>query len=203
MKVMTSGIWVPDITQGPFRYLNGANALKPVVQRAKQRRVCIQAGGHIGLVPRMLAEHFQAVYTFEPHAENFSCLVRNMERHTNVYAARGILGHARGTVGLAEHTRSTGGHNVKGEGNVPTYRIDDMALPCVDAIFLDMEGYEMHGLMGAIGTIRRDLPLLVVEENKKVHGKGFEFGDILTLVEPLGYVLTDTVGEDLVLEAAA
>ena len=57
----------------------------------------------------------------------------------------------------------------------------------------------MHALRGALDTIRRLRPLIVVEENKKVHGQGFEYGDIEKLLSPVGYRLAERSGEDLVL----
>jgi FkbM family methyltransferase len=149
----------------------------------------------------LLSFAFECVYTFEPEPRNFACLSRNMEDRENVFAARGVLGDKRGTVGLAVHSKGTGGHNIVGPGPLPTYRIDDLALEHCDAILLDVEGYEMHALRGALDTIKRCKPLLVVEENKKAHGKGFKRGDIEALLKPFGYAVVDRVGEDLVLAA--
>lgn len=196
-----TGLWIPDIMNGPGAYLRRAEeTLHYVFKYVKGNMVALQAGGHIGIVPRGLAQHFRVVYTFEPEAANFNCLVRNLEDLPNAFAARGSLGERRGTVGLAVHSKGTGGHQVRGGGDYPTYRIDDLSLSSLNVLLLDLEGFEMHALRGAEATIKRCRPLMIVEENKKCHGQGFEFGDIEKLVAPWGYHCTARFGEDLVLE---
>lgn len=197
---MRCGLWCPDVHTDLDVYVARADALMEAVRYAKGKDVVVQAGGHIGIVPALLAKHFRAVYTFEPEHENFTCLVRNTEGLPHVYAARGAVDDVRVTVGLALHSKNSGGHSVKGMGPIPAYRIDDMGLPACDAIFLDIEGNEMHALRGALDTIDDYHPLLVVEENKKCHGKGFHFGDIEKMLAPFGYRVTDRIGEDLVLQ---
>jgi hypothetical protein len=41
--------------------------------------------------------------------------------------------------------------------------IDDLNLECCDLIHLDIEGYELHALMGARNTIEKHQPLIVLE----------------------------------------
>jgi FkbM family methyltransferase len=194
-------LWCPDLESDYSKYVARADALVPSVQRAKKFRVAVQAGGHIGVVPRLLSRLFRTLYTFEPERENFACLCRNTEDLPHVYAARGVLGNAHGTVGLGINSKSTGGHNVQGKGHVPTYRIDDLALKHCDLIQLDVEGYEVPALWGAVNTIAEHLPLVIVEENKKIRGKGFDFGDAAKILVPFGYRQVDAVGEDLVFAA--
>lgn len=192
------GWWCPPKLTAPAAYLRRAEDIDAELTRVKGRRVVIQAGGHIGIYPRYLADRFDRVYTFEPDAENFACLVRNTGDLSNVHAQRAILGEESGCVGMATHSRSSGGHSVKGAGHVLTWTIDGMGLDACDAILLDVEGYEVRALHGALKTIRRFRPLIVAEENKKQHGKGQQFGDIEACLTPLGYRVVDHVGEDLV-----
>lgn len=190
--------WQMPNNGSPGAYLRRAQSLHEQVPHAKNRRAVVQAGGHIGIYPSILAEYFEQVYTFEPDGNNFQCLVANCAK-PNVYVARGLLGEVRGCRELRV-SKNSGGHNVGAKGPVPTYRIDDLALAKCDAIFLDIEGFEIPALRGAMDTIKRAHPLLVVEENKKLHGKGFQFGDIERLLAPFGYTVIARMGEDLVLK---
>jgi FkbM family methyltransferase len=193
----------PDIAGDFEKYLTRAEAMAPQIKRAKGKRVAVQAGGHCGTVPLLLAKHFKTVYTFEPEAVNFACLARNTESFPHIYAARGALGNQRGTVGLAVHPKSSGGHNIDGKGDCPTYRIDDLGLTHCDLIALDVEGMEVPALWGALNTIASFLPLVIVEENKKILGKGYGFGDAAKILTPFGYKQVDSVGEDLVFQVGA
>jgi FkbM family methyltransferase len=191
--------WCPDILKGPAAFLRRAQDLNRYLPRIPQKRACVQAGGHIGVYPKILSACFERVYTFEPEHENFGCLVRNVPAE-NVYAARAALSDRHGGVEFIHHGKSSGGHQIgNGSGPLPRLCVDDLALEDCDALFLDVEGYEIRVLRGALATIAKCHPLIVAEENKKVHGRGFEYGDIEKLLTPLGYQIVDRVGEDVVL----
>lgn len=192
---LVDGWWVTDGMSGPGAF----------TQRARlsglenyKGGIAIQAGGHIGVYPLILSEFFRHVYTFEPDFDNHQCLVRNCSR-PNIYVARGALGFVRGTVGVNKH-KNSGGHMIDGEGYCPIYRIDDMALDSCDLIYLDVEGYEVHALRGALKTISAYKPIIVAEENKKLKCHGFNPGDIEKLLSPFGYKTVNKLGEDLILE---
>lgn len=189
------GWWCPDAMSRPDAFLRRAYEAE---LQAYGGHVCVQAGGHIGIYPFALSENFSRVYTFEPDADNFGCLVRNCTRQ-HIYATRGVLGDKRGCVGMDKH-KSSGGHTVDGAGYCPLYRIDDLGLDACDLIYLDVEGYEMHALRGAMETIAAFKPMIVAEENKKSVWHGFELGDLEKLLAPIGYQIIRRSGEDLVFQ---
>ena len=57
----------------------------------------------------------------------------------------------------------SGAYFVNGNGNIPTLLIDDLNLTECDLIMLDVEGYELHALNGAIETIKKYGPVICVE----------------------------------------
>lgn len=196
-----SGEWfVPDIMGGPARYIDGWGQIAPVVKTRHHRSV-VQAGGHVGIFPRMLSAMFKRVYTFEPDHENFQCLVRNATAE-NVFPQRAALGAVNGGRKLTVQPRNTGGHQMTHEpGDVPMLRIDDLGLADVDLLLLDLEGYEFFALLGATATIMRSRPLIIVEQNKKSRGQGFQPGAIQLLLNSLDYRVRTTAGENIVFEA--
>lgn len=207
MKII--GDWhCPDLLSGPGKYQRRAHEDAPLaIAQCKQRRVAIQAGGHIGTWPVFLSTHFGTVYTFEPAADNFACLMLNIwahgERPESIFATRGVLGHKRGPIEMVLSGKSTGQHRVRypsdaGMGTVPAYRIDDLALPIVDALFLDLEGYEMHALSGARDTLRRCRPVVMAENNKRVMDHGFKMESLEALMKGEGYRLHAAISEDLI-----
>jgi FkbM family methyltransferase len=194
-----NGWWCPDILSGPGSFLRRAEDLPRALARLPKARSCVQAGGHIGIYPRLLSPVFERVYTFEPEAQNFSCLVKNNESDGKIFPMRAFLGAERGGRAIRQHPKSSGGHSLGDVGAIPMFPIDDLNLQDCDALFLDVEGTEYDALRGAFATIKRCKPMLVLEENKKMHSRGRVAGDLENLVAPFGYKVVDRFGEDIVL----
>lgn len=207
MKIV-EGWHCPDLLSGPGKYMRRAIEDAPkAFEHCKQRRVAIQAGGHVGTWPVFLSQHFERVYTFEPTGENFRCLVRNVEEHAEnpnaIFAARGALGHKRRPIDMVISGKSTGQHRARYPsenkvGSVPVYLIDDLNLPTVDAIFLDLEGFENFALRGAIETLKQHRPVVMAENNKRCIDQGFGLGDLEVFMRCAGYRLVADVFEDLI-----
>lgn len=142
--------------------------------------VCVQAGGNQGMYPRLLAEAFQHVYTFEPDPLNFYCLVDNCQKD-NIYKMQAALGEH---TGLAKVNRgamnNTGTHTVSTDGDcfVPMVTIDSLNLRSCGFIMLDIERYELQALKGALQTIERYKPVIQCECGND---------EILNLLSPFGY----------------
>lgn len=199
-----AGWWCPELLSGPGNYQRRwealAVALDGLVLGWRVGRVAVQAGGHIGVVPVGLSKLYARVYSFEPDADNFACLVRNATAavDTGVFALRAALGNDRGCVGLVRSERSTGQHQVHGAGAVPVLRIDDLALDACDALLLDVEGSEIAALTGAHQTLLRYRPLVVAEENKRCRSFGHQIGDLEVHMRLFGYRLVGRCDEDMI-----
>lgn len=148
-----------------------------------ERNVVVQAGGNMGMYPRLLAEIFKTVYTFEPDSLNFHCLVANCQRE-NIIKMNAALGfdHQLVTVqpSWADWEINYGVRSVVPMKNsiVPTFRIDDLGLTECNLIMLDVEGYELNVLKGAINTLEKFKPVVFAE-----------FGDsCISYMEAFGYI---------------
>jgi FkbM family methyltransferase len=177
-------------------------ALDPVIGRRSPRLVAVQAGGHVGIVPELLAARFDRVYTFEPEPRNFAALVDRCP--WNVYPFRAAVGDGWGPRALIFHPKSSGGHamDTGTPGPVPCISIDDLRLDACDLIQIDVEGRELPALMGARETIVRFLPIICVEENKK-SDRQRRPGELVAWLRKLGYAPVAAAGEDLIFEAKA
>lgn len=136
-----------------------------------RRRTVIQAGGHVGIFANEMAGKFKSVLTFEPDADNFKCLIRNVT-HENVCAHNMALGQEAGSIALVErddHNSGSIGLDPDGVATVPVVAVDELEPESVDLIYLDIEGMEGPALWGASKTIRRDLPLIVCENKGLEH----------------------------------
>jgi FkbM family methyltransferase len=167
---------------------------KAYMEHVKDRRVCIQAGGYCGIFPRLFAQMFDMVYTFEPDPDNFYCLTLNCQ-NTNIIKNQAALGDTHEMVNVVRRVDSNRGMNVvvpnQGEAAIaiPTYRIDDLQLNACDLIMLDVEGYEKFILRGAEETIAKFKPVVVVEDTNM---------DIEELLFKHGYTKRSTTHRDTI-----
>lgn len=136
------------------------------LEHCRQFKVAVQAGGALGLYPRLLSQMFERVYTFEPDPRSFHFLVNN-NQNDNVYKINAALGDFNILVTLKrENDQNVGMNKVKiNESNatVPQFTIDQLALDHCDLIQLDIEGYEINALQGAFDTITKFKPVIQVE----------------------------------------
>ena len=192
-----SGLWFPDnearpqkMYDGLMKYINDADFMLSLLPKKVRKRVCIQAGGHIGMWPLKLAPHFREVITFEPDPPVFQALQRNVEGK-NIRAIEGAVGEYSAYALLSWYSGRTGVStmaSVKDEGDkhstVPVYSIDELEQD-VAAIVLDIEGYEPHALRGARETIARCRPLVLCEMLEK------SAQEITEVLASMGYIPVD------------
>lgn len=149
------------------RIITAHKAASTIARMAHARRVCVQAGGHVGVWPLALSRHFQTVYTFEPDWQNWQALTQNVTA-ANVFAARAVLRQAPGGVSLTRPMAKSGMWQTVPGGPIPSYTVDGLGLPALDALVLDVEGDELAALRGARTTIRAHHPLVWYEA--RFHG---------------------------------
>jgi FkbM family methyltransferase len=138
----------------------------------KKFDVVVQAGGNCGLYPALLSNHFSRVYTFEPDALNFHCLVHNCQS-PNIFKFNAALGETNKQLFLYQSDGSNVGMHVVSDNpekyssprvsHIPTFTIDQLVLDTCDLIQLDCEGYEPNIILGALETIEKFKPVIVLE----------------------------------------
>jgi len=169
--------------------------LKYVLGFVSQKRVCIQAGGAVGMWPHFLSKHFEQVYTFEADSEQFDCLRVNV-RAENITAFHAALGRENGSVGVVHDQKRCNASYVVGQtaGNprARCYTLDSMDFDVpVGFICLDLEGYEFFALQGAEKLLRQHSPVVQVE-NKHYNRYGLQKHYIGAIMGSFGYSLIHT-----------
>ena len=199
-----NNFWWPDHDKHchpvvPSQLADLDNALKYV----EHAGVCVQAGGNVGVWAKKLAGIFGAVYTFEPDPENFNCLAKNVPEH-NVIKFNSALGNKHEMIRVGSSAKhedfNCGAYQVLGEGITPTLRIDDLNLPALDLLYLDIEGYELFALQGADETIHKYRPVIALEQKPLPLMYGNE-PDTATeyLVARHGYTVKERIHRDTIL----
>ena len=145
------------------------NHHKPNIQKyVKNFNVVAQAGGGCGMYPRLLSKMFNIVYTWEPTATSFHCLVNNCESE-KIIKLNAAVGAESGFISVKLGNKNNHGTNrveKATDSYVPMIPIDSLHLKACDLIMLDLEGYEPEALKGAIETINKFGPVIFAERGK-------------------------------------
>lgn len=188
------GVWWPDYDHAPVKCMqfvqHGLPAVDRVAHFCPKMRVAVQAGGHAGFWAMALAAKFGHVHTFEPERALFDCMTRNCTA-TNVTFYRHGLGSSCGSVSFKSHV-SAGSWRVDqaGEHRITLLTVDTLKLEALDALCLDIEGYEVEALAGAAETILRCRPVILCELLPRSKAA------IETWLDEAGYVLRERYGRD-------
>jgi FkbM family methyltransferase len=160
------------------------------------RKVIIQAGGNCGFYPKQYADLFETVYTFEPDWLNFYCLNLNVP-NSNVIKNQSCLGNEHKLVSLNVKEVNRGKNYINGNGIYPVFKIDDLNLENCSAIQLDIEGFEYYALLGAVNTINKFKPIIVLEMWDKLDGR-YETNinqKTISFLNSIGYIQLETIYE--------
>jgi FkbM family methyltransferase len=182
------------------------NQPRQISSYTRNQKVCIEAGGYIGHYTSIYSDIFDTVYSFEPDPLNFYCLNKNVQ-NDNVIKMQCCLGDSHGLVGITlpvKHRNKevvrTGMYYVTDNGVIPTILIDDLKLEACDLIQLDIEGYEIHALKGALSTIEKFRPTICLEINKSLKNFNYSKKDVYNFLHSLNYIETDFINEDVIFQ---
>jgi FkbM family methyltransferase len=187
------GLWWPVSEQGEKLYnymLNRVTDCDVVAGLTRTRGVVVQAGGFIGMWPARLAQHFVRVLTFEPRITHFKALKKNIEHLPNVRAFNCGLGPYEGEVPFLPKNGGCSTVREGGEGRIKVVTIDSLNLSRCDAIYLDIERYELQALDGAQETIKKFHPLIALEFKEDTQKEYIDY------LKKLGYKLVTRVHGD-------
>lgn len=186
-------------------------ALAHAVDLARGRGVCVQAGANVGIFPLYLAAHFDLVHCFEPSQDALDFFFENVPGrifHERIVLHAAALGerpasgylHARRRDGRPGHS---GTYHVSldaaGAGlgvPVKVETIDALSLIACGLIYLDIEGFELYALRGAVKTIMGCRPVIGVEINKNLDALSIKPSEVVEFIVSRGYRLAASIGSD-------
>lgn len=181
-----------------------------------RRRVAVDIGAHVGLWSMWLVGEFMELHAFEPVPLHRDLFARNLAGREYVLHACALGEHA-GEVSIQVPLQTTGNAHVAIAGRhpgtrfvadpdeqylveqVPLSRLDDFPLRDVDFLKVDVEGVERAVIAGGEQTIRRDRPLICVEQK----GNDSAYGDApraaVALLQSWGARVLDEISGDVIL----
>jgi len=159
----------------------------------KDFKVIVTAGAHIGYFVRFYAKKFERVYAFEPVPFHFHCMVNN-NQVDNVIKMQCALGNENKLIGMHDPFNKNLTFQVDQQKQIyPMLTLDSFNLDACDLLQLDIEGYEIEAVEGAVNTINKYKPVIIVEKqigDEKIN----KLNNALT---GLGYTLKETLQHDL------
>lgn len=198
------GIWCPSTGQTCYDWTIAEIHVPQLCIQYRQQcnqpvENVIHAGGNMGIYALEFAKHCKNVYVFEPANENFAALALNCARVDNIFLYKAALGNENKPINIVNETadKQCGAWKVKGFGNIPTLKIDDLNLDNISIIHLDIEGTEMYAIKGAENTIKKCKPLLSFEILNHSLEYGYSKQDLYNYVASLGYQSYIEVGNEV------
>jgi len=166
---------------------------KAIFEHVTKFDIALQAGGWLGVLPRLLSDYFETVYTFEPDFESFKHLIANTASCDNVIPFNAALSTIPGQLAF-ERTEELGQSRVASDDawpdakvtdvlSVQALNIDCLNLPGLDFLMIDTEGHLPEILVGAKDTIQEYHPVIIAETHWKNSIKDFE----ISYLQSLGY----------------
>ncbi len=152
--------------KGTYQYAK----LQAALTACERRGHAVDVGAHVGLWSRVLSYEFKKVTAFEPMAEYVECFRKNLNLRRSVVSLHQVaLGNRAGQTRfrISADGDGTASMDPAGGREVEIKRLDDMGLAAIDFLKVDCEGVEALVIAGGEQTIRRDKPVVLVEQKPK------------------------------------
>jgi FkbM family methyltransferase len=128
-----------------------------------------------------------AVIAFEPNPEAFACLHHNTKGLPQVIKHHAGASNSPHTISIATEANGGASFAIQGD-NIACITIDSLNLAALYFIKLDCEGMEVRALQGAMNTIARHSPVMLIEVNAgALERQGATAEHLLAFVRSMGY----------------
>lgn len=164
---------VSEVDPSPMMYQSGLSFVPENARKKIKNSSVLDIGAFIGQASISFLE-FQPtnIYPFEPSLANFKKLSNNLAAHIQakqIIPINSAMGDTKGFAYISDSGNASSVTNAGSDSNaqkVAVNTVDDFTkengVARVGLIKLDVEGFEMNVMKGAIETIKRDKPLLLV-----------------------------------------
>lgn len=170
-----------------------------ISEKLNSTRTVIQAGGFNGLYPKLYSSVFNHVYTFEPSTNNYFALLANTEDCYNITARCCALGNINEKFYIVNNRTNKGANQIVSRQTstlVQMRQLDNWQFDNVDLIHLDVEGFELFTLQGAVNCIRKNQPVIVIEQNHCMATYGITEHMIKSFFDSIDYYFIGAISKD-------
>lgn len=173
------------------------------VRLCKNFNLAIDAGANYGLMSYHLSQKFKTVHAFEIDNSVRHCLNENVKRFkmSNVQTYDCGLGNKEESVNLVYQKNSfatrVDPNNKQGSFSIKT--IDSFNFQQCDLIKIDCEGYEPFILLGAENTIKKNKPVILMEDKNLSESYGADGQESVKILECWGYKKAHSFKKDCIM----
>jgi FkbM family methyltransferase len=171
-----------------------------IVFEGRDRKHALDIGANIGYVTSWLAKRWSHVTSFEPTPLTYKCLQLNCTKSNISLHNFGLSDVEENLCFATSDLKPDQNQIITDESKlrknwevtrVPTRRLDSFNFSAVDFIKIDVEGHEYQVIQGALKTIQRCRPAIVIEisyEGKLLdHELSVNHKQTVSIIENLGY----------------
>ena len=175
----------------------------------------IDIGAHIGISVLDWSDKFKMVYAFEPMLDHYKCLEANTENLNNVKLFNCAISDVEKKLyGAYRTNKNSGSFQILDSGyqqpkkksprqiyEIESKRLDNFEFTNVGLVKVDVEGWELEVLKGAVDTISKFKPVLLIEftggsSKKSLHQ--YDVNEYYDLIKALGYIPVAQSGDDTI-----
>lgn len=210
--------------EGILKTAQKHNSFSPYLQKLvidlceTGNEVIVNAGANLGLVCIPLSFFCKTIIAFEPVPDTYSYLIKNLNINqiSNITPYNSALSDKTGTLSIEQYGWDKSdydiGHSVVIDKlycgdkqyvpessnttiiTVPSVAIDSLELNQIDILLLDTEGYEPYVINGAVNTIKRHKPKIIIEhEIGHIKCRNMTSQSIISDIQKLGYDIVNIV----------
>ena len=198
-----NGFWVPsnDVHIGDWqdgKSFTQNKCLEKFITHCKSKNLkfnhVLDIGAWVGTWTVAMNTLCGRIVAFEPDPVHYECLTKNVPEDVETHQL--AVGNDSKMIALSDDD-FTQAKRVVGDGSIPMVTVDGLGLSDIDMIKIDVEGYEMEVLKGAVQTLE-NLQYLMIELNNNSKKYGSSNADIENYLVQKGFKQLVKVWPDVV-----
>lgn len=181
MKKLNNGWYVPDDDQKITRVLEeDTDKTNPsyegkfrefILSHIPNSRTFVDVGANVGIWSFPMIGKFDNIIGYEPSKQNIECLIKNTDNIIEIRTK--AVANFSGYADFHQGGKNCGDGKLCREGINPSYavsvvKLDDENLLNVDLIKIDVQGWELEVLEGAVEILKNQNPWVIFEANEDI-----------------------------------
>ena len=162
-----------------------------------QFKTVLDIGAWCGTWSLAMQKYAENIFCYEPNKTHFACLEKNLEPFNHISLYNCAIGNEEGSVKLSEETATQNTRVIQEKGDTSICTLDSLNLDNVDLIKIDVEGFEMEVLKGAIETIK-NVEYIMIELNNNTKRYGSSNLEIEKYLPTLGFKMLFKIWPDVI-----
>ena len=205
---------ISDIIDWYIYYGFTENSKKRLLENIKEGDVVIDVGANVGEISMRMANIVKnkngQIYSFEPDTINHQRFLNNIKINNFdiIHLIKKGLGNKKGTYNFSvidEHNRGMNRITKSDENSnntlIDVIKLDDYlndnSILSVNAIKIDVEGFEMNVIKGATNIIQKEMPFLFIElDDNNLCDQNSSAKELVKTLSDVGYEIVNATNNN-------